>query len=88
MLDDTTLREVFHIRVSMLGVVSVFTLAFVLIIALLSVLIIFTPIRNVLPGYSESLRQQLIQENTGVEPHFIACLLSLAVEVVPFGIEV
>ena len=67
MLDDTTLREVFHIRVSMLGVVSVFTLAFVLIIALLSVLIIFTPIRNVLPGYSESLRQQLIQESARVD---------------------
>ena len=67
MLDDLTLREVFHFRVSLLGVISVFTLTFVLIIALLSVLIIFTPIRNVLPGYSESLRQQLIQESARVD---------------------
>lgn len=67
MLDDITLREVFHIRVSLLGVISVFTLTFVLIIALLSALIIYTPIRNVLPGYSESLRQQLIQESARVD---------------------
>ena len=67
MLDDVTLREVFHVRLTGLGTFSVLTLLFVLLLALLSVLIIFTPIRNVLPGYSESIRQQLIQESARVD---------------------
>ena len=67
MLDDITLREVFHIRVSWLGAVSVITIAILALIVLLSVLIVYTPIRNILPGYSESLRQQLIQESARVD---------------------
>ena len=67
MLDDLTLREVFHFRVSLLGAISVITLSLLALIVLLSVLIVYTPIRNVLPGYSESLRQQLIQESARVD---------------------
>ena len=67
MLEDTTLREVFHIRVSLLGAISVITLSIVAIIALLSVLIIYTPIRNILPGYSASLREQLVDESARVD---------------------
>ena len=67
MLDDTTLREVFHIRVSMLGAISVLTVAFVIIIVALSLLIVYTPIRNILPGYSASLRQQLIDESARID---------------------
>lgn len=67
MLDDLTLREVFHFRVSLLGAISVITLSIIALIVLLSVLIVYTPIRNVLPGYSESLRQQLIQESARVD---------------------
>jgi len=67
MLDDLTLREVFHFRVSLLGAISVITLSIIGLILLLSVLIVYTPIRNILPGYSESLRQQLIQESARVD---------------------
>lgn len=67
MLDDLTLREVFHFRVSLLGAISMITLSFLLLIVLLSVLIVYTPIRNVLPGYSASLRQQLIDESARVD---------------------
>lgn len=67
MLDDITLREVFHFRVSLLGAISMITLSILALIVLLSVLIIYTPIRNVLPGYSASLRQQLIQESARVD---------------------
>lgn len=67
MLDDLTLREVFHIRVSLLGAISVITLSILALIVLLSVLIVYTPIRNILPGYSASLRQQLIQESARVD---------------------
>ena len=67
MLDDLTLREVFHFRVSLLGAISFITLTLLALIVLLSVLIVYTPIRNILPGYSESLRQQLIQESARVD---------------------
>lgn len=67
MLDDITLREVFHIRVSWLGAVSVITVSLLVLIVLLSALIVYTPIRNILPGYSASLRQQLIEESARVD---------------------
>jgi len=67
MLDDLTLREVFHFRVSLLGAISVITVSIVAFIVLLSVLIVYTPIRNILPGYSASLRQQLTQESARVD---------------------
>ncbi len=67
MLEDQTLREVFHIRVSLLGAISVITLGIIVLIVLLSLLIVYTPIRNILPGYNESLRLQLIQESARVD---------------------
>ena len=67
MLDDLTLREVFHIRVSMLGAISIITITIIALIVLLSILIVYTPLRNILPGYSASLRQQLIQESARVD---------------------
>ena len=67
MLEDRTLREVFHIRMNALGAFSFLTLAFVVLIVLLSVLIVYTPIRNILPGYSASIRQQLVDESARVD---------------------
>lgn len=67
MLDDLTLREVFHFRVSLLGAISMITVTIVVLLALLSVLIVYTPIRNILPGYSESIRQQIIQQSSRVD---------------------
>ena len=67
MLDDTTLREVFHFRVSLVGAIGVITVSLIAFILLLSALIIYTPIRNILPGYSASLRQQLVDESARVD---------------------
>jgi murein DD-endopeptidase MepM/ murein hydrolase activator NlpD len=66
-LDDRTLREIFHMRLSGLGTFSTLMVLFLLLIILLSALIVLTPIRNILPGYSESIRQQLISENARVD---------------------
>ena len=66
-LDDITLREVFHWRLSGLSAITIVTLLYVLLVIVLSVLIIYTPIRNILPGYSESIRQQLIVESARVD---------------------
>lgn len=67
MLDDSTLREVFHIRMNWLGAVSVVTLGIVVLLFILSLLIVYTPLRNIMPGYSASVRQQLIQESARVD---------------------
>ena len=66
-LDDRTLREVFHMRLSGLGTISVLVAAFLVLLIILSVLIIYTPVRNILPGYSESIRQQLMVESARVD---------------------
>lgn len=66
-LDDITLREVFHWRLSGLSAITIVTLLWILLVVILSVLIIYTPIRNILPGYSESIRQQLIVESARVD---------------------
>ena len=67
MLDDLTLREVFHFRLTLLGAISVITITIIALIVLLSMLIVYTPLRNVLPGYSASLRQQLMEESARVD---------------------
>lgn len=61
------MREVFHFRVSLMGAISIISLSFFVLIALLSVLIVYTPVRNIMPGYSASLRQQLIDESARVD---------------------
>lgn len=67
MLDDHTLREVFHIRVSAMSAISMIAVFFILLLVALSLLIVYTPIRNILPGYNESIRQQLITETARVD---------------------
>lgn len=67
LMDQSTWKSVWSIPLNGLGAVSVITLLFLLTIALLSVLIVYTPIRNILPGYSENIRQQLVEETMKVD---------------------
>lgn len=66
-LHEETLMEKFHLRLNMLSVFTFFTLMFVLTIALISLLILYTPIKNVLPGYGEDIRRKLISETARVD---------------------
>lgn len=66
-LDEGTLNERWHLRLSGLGTLSLLFLLFLLTLALFSLLIIYTPIRTVLPGYSEDIRRQLIVESARVD---------------------
>ena len=66
-MDESSLNEKWHIRLSGLGVFSMLFLLFVVVVCVFSLLIIYTPIRNVLPGYGESIRQQLITESARVD---------------------
>ncbi len=67
LIDDDTLREFWHIHVSGLGVFTVVFLMFLLTIGILSLLIVYTPVRNFLPGYSASLRQEIIEESMRID---------------------
>lgn len=67
LMNEDTLVEAWHIKASRLGVVVLLTLSFFLTMGILAVLIIFTPLRNVLPGYSDSVRQQLVDESIAVD---------------------
>ena len=61
-MNEDTFSEIWHTRLSRMSVVVILTLLFVFMLGLYSFLIFYTPIRNVLPGYSESIRQRLIDE--------------------------
>ena len=67
LIDDETLREFWHIHVSGLGVFMVAFFMFLLTIGVLSLLIVYTPVRNILPGYSASLRQEIIEESMRID---------------------
>ncbi len=67
LIDDDTLREFWHIHVSGLGVFTVVFFMFLLTIGILSLLIVYTPFRNILPGYSASLRQEIIEESMRID---------------------
>ena len=67
LMNEDTLIEKWHIRVSRLGMVVGLTLCFFITLGILAVLIIFTPIRHILPGYSESIREQLVEQTVVVD---------------------
>jgi len=66
-MDDGTLNELFSFRLSGLGLIITFTLLFVLTMAILSLLIVYTPVRNILPGYNQNLRNELMYESERID---------------------
>lgn len=64
---EETLTEKLHVRLNLLSVFTFFTLVFLLTIGLFSLLILYTPIKNVLPGYGEDIRRKLIAETARVD---------------------
>lgn len=66
-LNENTLNEVWHIRLSRMGLIAIMFLLFLIAFAMLTALILFTPIRNYLPGYDENIRQELITQSVRVD---------------------
>ena len=66
-LDEHTLTEHWHLHLNGWGAIVVVATLFLLSLALFSLVILYTPIRNYLPGYSENIRQQLITESARVD---------------------
>ncbi len=66
-MNEDTFTETWHTRISRMSMLVLLTLAFFLTLGIYSLLIFYTPIRNVLPGYSESIRQRLVEETVRVD---------------------
>lgn len=66
-LNEDTFTETWHTRMSRMSVLVLLTLSFFVTLGIYSLLIFYTPIRNILPGYSESIRQRLVEETVLVD---------------------
>ena len=66
-INEQTLAERWYLHLSAWGAIVVIALLFLLSMALFSLVILYTPFKNYLPGYSEDIRQQLIDESARVD---------------------
>ena len=66
-LDEATWTERWSFHLSGWGAIVLLAVLFLLTLVLFSLVILYTPIRNYLPGYSENIRQQLITETARVD---------------------
>jgi biotin carboxyl carrier protein len=65
--DEKTLTEYLHVRLNGWIVVIVLAVMFLFTIGLFSLMILYTPMKNYLPGYSEDIRQGLIKESARID---------------------
>ncbi|MBR2936337.1 MAG: M23 family metallopeptidase [Paludibacteraceae bacterium] len=66
-INEETLAERWYLHLSAWGAIVVTALLFLLTLVLFSLVILYTPVKNYLPGYSEEIRQQLIEESVKVD---------------------
>ena len=66
-LDEKTLTEHLHIHLMGWGAIVAAALLFLLTMGIFSLVILYTPVKNYLPGYSEDIRQQLVMESSRVD---------------------
>ena len=66
-LSEDTLTERWHLHLSWWGAIVLLAVLFITAFALFYLAILYTPIKSYLPGYSENIRQQLIEESTLVD---------------------
>jgi len=65
--DDHSLRQVWGVRGNWLIVILFLVGMFLLTLVVMSAIIIYSPARNLLPGYREDVRQQLVEESARVD---------------------
>lgn len=66
-VNENTLGEVWHFRLSKMGVFFLLLFLSILSFALFALLIWLTPFKNYLPGYNENIREELIAETMRVD---------------------
>ena len=66
-LNEQTLAEKMHIRLNGIGAIVVAAVLFLLTMGIFSLVILYTPVKNYLPGYSEDIRQNLMKESVRID---------------------
>jgi hypothetical protein len=66
-INEETWAEHGFLHLSAWGAIVLLGVAFILSLALFSLVILYSPIRNYLPGYSENIRHQLMEESALVD---------------------
>lgn len=66
-VNENTLGEVWHFRLSRVGVFLWLVLLSILSFVIFALLIWFTPLRNYLPGYDENIRNKLLEETIRID---------------------
>ena len=66
-INEETWAERGHLHLSGWGAIAMLGIVFALALVLFSLVILYTPIRNYLPGYSENIRHQLMEESARVD---------------------
>lgn len=66
-LDEATLNERLYVRLNGWGAIVLVALIFLLTMGLFSLVILYTPVKNYLPGYSEDIRHNLMLESSRVD---------------------
>ena len=66
-LNEDTLTERWYLHLSGWGAIVMVAVLFMIALVLFSLAILYTPIKNYLPGYSENIRQQLIDESARLD---------------------
>ena len=66
-LNEDTLAEHWYLHLSGWGAIVVVAILFLLSLALFSLVILYTPVRNYLPGYSENIRHELVAESARLD---------------------
>ena len=66
-LNEKTLGETLHMRLSLLNLILLFSAMTLITLVLFGLLIWFTPLRNYLPGNTQSIREQLVEQNARMD---------------------
>lgn len=66
-INEDTLGERLHMRLSLWNLIIVFTILFLLTLLIFALVIWYTPLKSYLPGFNEDLREELVTENARVD---------------------
>lgn len=66
-VNEKTLGETMHMRLSLLNLILLFSAMTLITLVLFGLLIWFTPLRNYLPGNTQSIREQLVEQNARMD---------------------
>lgn len=67
LLNEKTLERTFHMRLSRAGVIIVTGVSVLILLVLFSLLIVFTPLRKLLPANTEEFRDELMIQTMRVD---------------------